>query len=354
MLLLLPQRQEFSSKSQPQISIGILITGCCCYHKGRNFQANHNIYVFKEKDQAVVVATTKVGIFKQITTVALDEIKSCALLLLPQRQEFSSKSQLLEILVAVLERCCCYHKGRNFQANHNPYCQDLQINRVVVATTKVGIFKQITTAKKENIHTVKLLLLPQRQEFSSKSQLKDELAYCYYSCCCYHKGRNFQANHNRPFPSALNLFVVVATTKVGIFKQITTVFFCLFYFRLLLLLPQRQEFSSKSQQFFNFNLDLVCCCCYHKGRNFQANHNPATQRACAIKLLLLPQRQEFSSKSQLKPLQISEATGCCCYHKGRNFQANHNLIFLRKNLKMLLLLPQRQEFSSKSQRVQGV
>ena len=41
----------------------------------------------------VVVATTKVGIFKQITT------------------------KVDELFTKI--RCCCYHKGRNFQANHN-------------------------------------------------------------------------------------------------------------------------------------------------------------------------------------------------------------------------------------------
>ena len=47
----------------------------------------------KEK-LTVVVATTKVGIFKQITTY-------------------------VRFLVDEEQGCCCYHKGRNFQANHN-------------------------------------------------------------------------------------------------------------------------------------------------------------------------------------------------------------------------------------------
>ena len=66
--------------------------------------------------------------------------------------------------------CCCYHKGTYFQANHNHFLVNQIFERVVVATTKVRIFKQITT--------------------------DEELAYCYYSCCCYHKGTYFQANHN--------------------------------------------------------------------------------------------------------------------------------------------------------------
>ena len=59
----------------------------------------------------VVVATTKVGIFKQITTAA------------------------------------------GWELNGDP---------VVVATTKVGIFKQITTVYKNIANNGQLLLLPQR------------------------------------------------------------------------------------------------------------------------------------------------------------------------------------------------
>ena len=44
------------------------------------------------------------------------------------------------------------------------------------------------------------------------------------SCCCYHKGTYFQANHNTFDNKILKVEVVVATTKVRIFKQITTLF----------------------------------------------------------------------------------------------------------------------------------
>ncbi|EEX17059.1 hypothetical protein HMPREF0973_03085 [Prevotella veroralis F0319] len=65
--------------------------------------------------------------------------------MLPQRYIFSSKSQ---------------HGDRG-----SIYL------RVVVATTKVHIFKQITTGLKYKKNLLKLLLLPQRYIFSSKSQL---------------------------------------------------------------------------------------------------------------------------------------------------------------------------------------
>ena len=169
MLLLLPQRYVFSSKSQ------------------RN--------VVSDDLSLVVVATTKVRIFKQITTPTREVNFQSTLLLLPQRYVFSSKSQLVPQRRATSPRCCCYHKGTYFQANHN--C-------LLTCQSRLA-----------------LLLLPQRYVFSSKSQ--HFMRYLFF------------------------LLVVVATTKVRIFKQITTG--------------------------ANQNRLLNCCCCYHKGTYFQANHN---------------------------------------------------------------------------------
>ena len=145
MLLLLPQRYVFSSKSQHAMFRQSNFLGCCCYHKGTYFQANHNMLPYMLINRLVVVATTKVRIFKQITTYALSTQQLRLLLLLPQRYVFSSKSQ---------------------QALKN-----LPIATVVVATTKVRIFKQITTKLITDANKRLLLLLPQRYVFSSKSQL---------------------------------------------------------------------------------------------------------------------------------------------------------------------------------------
>ena len=68
MLLLLPQRYIFSSKSQHELTPLATVYGCCCYHKGTYFQANHNKASSYIMMMLVVVATTKVHIFKQITT----------------------------------------------------------------------------------------------------------------------------------------------------------------------------------------------------------------------------------------------------------------------------------------------
>ena len=43
-----------------------------------------------------------------------------------------------------------------------------------------------------------------------------------FSCFRYHKGTDFQANHNKNYYRFRNRLVVLDTTKVQIFKQITT------------------------------------------------------------------------------------------------------------------------------------
>ena len=94
---------------------------------------------------------------------------------------------------------------------------------VVADTTKVRIFKQITTQLVRNGVMPALLLILQRYEFSSKSQ--------------------------HGLVTSAQLQVVADTTKVRIFKQITTFIKCYNYGSLLLLILQRYEFSSKSQLF---------------------------------------------------------------------------------------------------------
>ena len=93
--------------------------------------------------------------------------------------------------------------------------------RVVLDTTKVQIFKQITTY--------------------------DNGGYADSSCFRYHKGTDFQANHNDNTLTRPIVTVVLDTTKVQIFKQITTDRFTLAF--------------------------MFGCFRYHKGTDFQANHN---------------------------------------------------------------------------------
>ena len=196
MLLLLPQRYIFSSKSQQSVVRQVFSTCCCCYHKGTYFQANHNDNNGYADNTRVVVATTKVHIFKQITTWCS---RSCCIyyvVVATTKVHIFKQITTSANVDSPASSCCCYHKGTYFQANHN--------------------YNEVPTFK------LLLLLLPQRYIFSSKSQQKKTYPGLIKRCCCYHKGTYFQANHNTGDNATHSILVVVATTKVHIFKQITT------------------------------------------------------------------------------------------------------------------------------------
>ena len=170
MLFYIPQRYWFSSKSQRHWTLLHRWRCCFIYHKGTDFQANHN-----------------------------QENYLCRLYQLfyiPQRYWFSSKSQLSAVDFICTNCCFIYHKGTDFQANHNPTTAPLADVRVVLYTTKVLIFKQITTYPCSNHKSPELFYIPQRYWFSSKSQRNSRDESSHICCFIYHKGTDFQANHN--------------------------------------------------------------------------------------------------------------------------------------------------------------
>ena len=226
-----------------------LQVSCFRYHKGTDFQANHNQVQKWLKDKVVVLDTTKVQIFKQITTAAIAATQPITLFQIPQRYRFSSKSQPQLIGSAGGGGCFRYHKGTDFQANHNAVEELADDPVVVLDTTKVQIFKQITTHTTMGVEVDMLFQIPQRYRFSSKSQPCQTDICASNRCFRYHKGTDFQANHNRPQNSFCLQSVVLDTTKVQIFKQITTPLCDRREKSQLFQIPQRYRFSSKSQLF---------------------------------------------------------------------------------------------------------
>ena len=198
----------------------------------------------------VVLDTTKVQIFKQITTSILRYISVKTLFQIPQRYRFSSKSQRPHYHAIIWFGCFRYHKGTDFQANHNGAFDNIYKGRVVLDTTKVQIFKQITTSSGRGTTLHQLFQIPQRYRFSSKSQLCSPLTAINISCFRYHKGTDFQANHNANLQKETSGLVVLDTTKVQIFKQITTTLLLGSPGIQLFQIPQRYRFSSKSQLFY--------------------------------------------------------------------------------------------------------
>ena len=350
LLFQIPQRYRFSSKSQQKTTVTIFAGRCFRYHKGTDFQANHNSFQCRHIASLVVLDTTKVQIFKQITTQVVR-------------------------LITVLG-CFRYHKGTDFQANHNRLqCLTVRFS-VVLDTTKVQIFKQITTLSCLLSNSIKLFQIPQRYRFSSKSQPIAIRLHPISSCFRYHKGTDFQANHNIYGVYLYSCIVVLDTTKVQIFKQITTMVVYIALLVTLFQIPQRYRFSSKSQRLTPTLIHNVSCFRYHKGTDFQANHNVTIRNTCTIHVVLdttkvqifkqitterasssirsplfqIPQRYRFSSKSQHNVFRGLGYSRCFRYHKGTDFQANHNNMLVRASRFLLFQIPQRYRFSSKSQR----
>ena len=146
---------------------------------------------------------------------------------------------------------------------------------------------------------VGLFQIPQRYRFSSKSQQSLFRTLCVLRCFRYHKGTDFQANHNMTYRVLELYYVVLDTTKVQIFKQITTYYFKAYSTPKLFQIPQRYRFSSKSQHISPLRMLRLCCFRYHKGTDFQANHNYNAKIQIKFELFQIPQRYRFSSKSQL-------------------------------------------------------
>ena len=121
------------------------------------------------------------------------------------------------------------------------------------------------------------------------------------------------------------MLVVLDTTKVQIFKQITT------------------PFAYQSR--------LCCCFRYHKGTDFQANHNSRSDIRQFLKLFQIPQRYRFSSKSQHCLNVLCDVYVVLDTTKVQIFKQITTDSSLPNTVVKLFQIPQRYRFSSKSQRI---
>ena len=246
-LFCIPQRYDFSSKSQLRILSWMTLTRCFVYRKGTIFQANHNALKTAEETSGVVLYTAKVRFFKQITTHGSSVPAIVRCFVYRKGTIFQANHNCSCPACCRDAGCFVYRKGTIFQANHNTVRLNLKLIQVVLYTAKVRFFKQITTYGNTIEGGYQLFCIPQRYDFSSKSQQGES-------------------------SNSLNL-VVLYTAKVRFFKQITTVELSVMYFLMLFCIPQRYDFSSKSQQSKAAILKIISCFVYRKGTIFQANHN---------------------------------------------------------------------------------
>ena len=164
-----------------------------------------------------------------------------------QKYDFSSKSQQRFFLLRTLVRCLWYCKSTTFQANHNTSHLNRRLSVDVCDTAKVRLFKQITTCNSYADTFVRMFVILQKYDFSSKSQ-QMVCSLCGCSDVC-------------------------DTAKVRLFKQITTFPLFLTLSNLMFVILQKYDFSSKSQPQTRWYAMEFWCLWYCKSTIFQANHN---------------------------------------------------------------------------------
>ena len=195
----------------------------------------------------VVCDTAKVRFFKQITTCQCTATTDNPLFAILQKYDFSSKSQHCWPYSVMSTRCLRYCKSTIFQANHNWKSRSYVFTIVVCNTAKVRFFKQITTTRRHRAVAELLFAILQKYDFSSKSQLEVWPIDTILRCLRYCKSTIFQANHNSFLVFKFVYWVVCDTAKVRFFKQITTKTWTSVGNSLLFAILQKYDFSSKSQ-----------------------------------------------------------------------------------------------------------
>ena len=220
-----------------------------------------------------VCDTAKVRFFKQITTCMPGVTQTRMMFVILQKYDFSSKSQRAFAPLSFWTRCLWYCKSTIFQANHN-WSSAIGWGRADVCdTAKVRFFKQITTRTYQLCRRVRMFVILQKYDFSSKSQQDFVCNIIMPGCLWYCKSTIFQANHNGLAGRAQTKKDVCDTAKVRFFKQITTLSYRNYYYGLMFVILQKYDFSSKSQPSAASPLLVEWCLWYCKSTIFQANHN---------------------------------------------------------------------------------
>ena len=164
------QRYTFWSNSQPTSIRHAKQSDCACHCKDTHFEAIHNTAWSGTPAAEIVLATAKIHILKQFTTV-LRMLWSLLILCLPlQRYTFWSNSQPTSIRHAKQSDCACHCKDTHFEAIHNIMCIYSVVPQIVLATAKIHILKQFTTSCVFILLFLRLCLPLQRYTFWSNSQ----------------------------------------------------------------------------------------------------------------------------------------------------------------------------------------
>ena len=238
-------------------------------------------YDFSSKSQHIsddlqeitdVCDTAKVRFFKQITTNCHNTKYNWEMFVILQKYDFSSKSQRLCFRSLWANWCLWYCKSTIFQANHNA------IFLIIFITL--------------------MFVILQKYDFSSKSQLSENMPMFGDRCLWYCKSTIFQANHNQTMLANFEQIDVCDTAKVRFFKQITTCFCsqsmhfgCLWYCKSTI-------FQANHNIRHNGGRTIVDVCDTAKVRFFKQITTKYWVMSRKLWMFVILQKYDFSSKSQ--------------------------------------------------------
>ena len=310
----------------------------------------------------IVLATAKIHILKQFTTHLQLHTDRHQLCLLLQRYTFWSNSQLHFLPYWLVIHCACYCKDTHFEAIHNCQADEDSLRTIVLATAKIHILKQFTTTTLLLFLKLSLCLLLQRYTFWSNSQRSGYFDDCWCNCACYCKDTHFEAIHNGSVSRSNAGVIVLATAKIHILKQFTTLKLSVRLGLLLCLLLQRYTFWSNSQpsgslsglylivlatakihilkQFTTqrFIIRFISdCACYCKDTHFEAIHNNVLSvndlRAIVLATAKIHILKQFTTSTRVHPLHYR----LCLLLQRYTFWSNSQLAFLKLHVKSIVL-----------------
>ena len=146
-------------------------SGCYWYVKDTILKAIHNKYSTSVFIFIVVTDMSKIQFWKQFTTNNNKFRQATLLLLICQRYNFESNSQHPHSREFRLFCCYWYVKDTILKAIHNLLLLLFFSYSVVTDMSKIQFWKQFTTHSQLFHHWRRLLLICQRYNFESNSQL---------------------------------------------------------------------------------------------------------------------------------------------------------------------------------------
>ena len=195
----------------------------------------------------VVYQYVKDTIWKQFTTIRLNQIQTYSLFINTSKIQFESNSQHMRLSSFANVGCLSIRQRYNLKAIHNIANIVIVASNVVYQYVKDTIWKQFTTYLFCLNILQTLFINTSKIQFESNSQRPFIDTYILLCCLSIRQRYNLKAIHNPQPPIVKPSLVVYQYVKDTIWKQFTTCILCLFWKKRLFINTSKIQFESNSQ-----------------------------------------------------------------------------------------------------------